>query len=101
MVLHPDDRSVKVIIAIQVILFLHFRFAVGRTWQETEKRPQSSADIASAIAAASGKLISLHHFPHIGMVGNGQTKEVGFFHIVRPVFVLIYVLKPVQTHGII
>ena len=43
---------------------------------------QPTTDIASAVTAAGGKPISLHHFPHIGIVGDGQAEEVGFLHVI-------------------
>ena len=62
----------KVMISVSFIVLLHFRLTVRRTGQETEKDSQSAADAAPAITAAGGKSISLHHFPHIGIVGDGQ-----------------------------
>lgn len=62
---------------------------------------QPAADIAPAVTAAGGKSISLHHFPHIGIVGDRQAEEVGFLHVIRPVLILIHILKPAQTHGVV
>ena len=98
---YPDDGPVKVIVAVQRIILLHFRLAVGRAGQETKERSQPAADIAPAVAAAGGEPVSLYHFPHIGIVGDGQAEEVGFLHVIGPVLILIHVLKPVQTHGVV
>ena len=91
----------KVMISVSFIVLLHFRLTVRRTGQETEKWAQPAADIASAITSAGGKPISLHHSPHIGIVGDGQAEEVGFLHVIGPVLILIHVLKPVQTHEVV
>ena len=98
--LHPDHGPVEVVVAVQFLVILHFRLAVGRTGKETEKNSQPTADAASAITAAGGKLFRLHDLPHIGIIGNGQAEEVGSLHIEGLVLVL-RALKMVQMHGIV
>ena len=98
---HPDDGPVKVIVAVQVIVLLHFRLAMRGTGQKPQERPQSAADTAPAVSAAGGEFVSLHHFPHVGVVGDGQTEEVGLLHVIGSVLLLIHVLKPAQAHGVV
>ena len=97
--LHTDHRTVKVIVAIQLIVLLYFRFAVWRAGKETGKDSKPAADIAPTITAAGGKLLGLHDFPHIGVIGDGQAKKVGLLHVVGFVLILL-VFKMVQVHGV-
>ena len=75
--LYPDDGPIKVVVSIQCVVLLYFWLIVRRTGKETKERAHAAADIAPSVTAAGGELVSLHHFPHIGIVGDGQAEELG------------------------
>ena len=98
-IFHPDNRTEKVIVIVDLVILPNLRFTVRGTGQISKQRPHAAADIAASVTAAGGQYFPVYQLPLIGVVGDRQAEEVGLFHVVWLTLIFL-TFKVMQMHGV-